>query len=663
MLTLVVVNRIQVASEGTRLTELASLAPDISLVVHTLQKERGTSAGFLGNPDGPFKDRLTELQGESDRAISTLVAAVQAFDMTALGPDFQHETDAALADLEKLTTIRQRVSALTLTVAEMARSYTAIIASLLNIIEEMPSRSHSAAISEHIVAYIALLQAKERAGLERAMGSNGFSAGAFVPAVYQRFLTLMGEQTAYLDIFSNHARPDERAALLSILSGDSGQAVERLRAIAVNSVATGSTEGVKGADWFDTITRKIEGFKVLEDSIAANILTDARDLGDRAWSEVWISVAVGLAVILVTVGVMLVIARGITYPVRGMTQAMRLLAQKNYETDIPGQDRSDEIGDMAKALLVFRDSMVRADTLAMKEFQDSRDRDDNTWRIAEELDRGFDQGVRQVLEALSGTTTRIRAAAENMAAIAERTRTQASTVSVASSQASSSVQTVASAAEELSASINEIGRQVRESSAIADRASDEARRTTDVVSRLAAAAYKIGEVVSLITDIADQTNLLALNATIEAARAGDAGKGFAVVANEVKSLATQTAKATGDIRQQIGAVQDETETAVNAIESIAEIINNINDMTATISAAVEEQDKATQEIAQSVQKASDGTTEVSQTIGGVTDASSEIGTVARSVLEATDSLKGEAEKLNDLVARFLRDVRSVRTRR
>jgi methyl-accepting chemotaxis protein len=270
----------------------------------------------------------------------------------------------------------------------------------------------------------------------------------------------------------------------------------------------------------------------------------------------------------------------------------------------------------------------------------------------------FESGVLAALDALAQSAGKMRNTAHTMSNTAEKTTQQASTVAAASEQASVNVQTVAAATEELSSSISEISRQVIDSAQIAGGAVDEANRTDTTVQGLSEAAEKIGAVVKLINAIASQTNLLALNATIEAARAGDAGKGFAVVANEVKSLASQTARATEEISTQVAAIQSATGDTLGAIQKINGVIKSLNEITTAIASAVEEQGAATQEIARNVQEAARGTQEVTTNIVGVNQAASDTGTAAGMVLSSADELGRQADALRSNVSAFLARIRA-----
>jgi methyl-accepting chemotaxis protein len=363
-----------------------------------------------------------------------------------------------------------------------------------------------------------------------------------------------------------------------------------------------------------------------------------------------IAVVLGLATALL-------IGRGLSRPVVAMTDRMTRLAGGDRSVEIPGLDRADEIGGMAKALQVFKDSLIASDRLAEAqhaEHEAQRGRGERIDRLTQE----FDRLVLAALGRVSAAATQLQATAQTMSATAEQTTRQADAVASASLDATGNVETVAAATEELTASIAEIGRQVAESTRIAGQAVATAEKTDGTVRGLVDAAQRIGEVVQLITDIASQTNLLALNATIEAARAGEAGKGFAVVASEVKNLASQTAKATEEIGSQIAGIQEISRQAAGAIAEIGRVIAEISHISTTIAAAVEEQGAATKEISRNVQQAARGTQQVSGNIAGVSEAAASTGDASREVLTAADGLNHEATDLRGFVSRFLAEMRA-----
>ncbi|MBF0267046.1 MAG: HAMP domain-containing protein [Alphaproteobacteria bacterium] len=355
---------------------------------------------------------------------------------------------------------------------------------------------------------------------------------------------------------------------------------------------------------------------------------------------------------------LVITAGAIIRPVNALTKSMRRLADGDRQAEIPALSQKDEVGEMARAVDVFKQNALEMDRLRAEQDRQKKAAEEERRQGMHSLADNFDHSVGGVMRQVLSSVTDLETTAKNMSTIADETMRQATAVAAASQEASTNVQTVASAAEELSASIQEISRQVAQSTKVAHGAADEAERANAMVQGLAEAANRIGEVVHLINDIASQTNLLALNATIEAARAGDAGKGFAVVANEVKSLANQTAKATDEISQQISAVQGATQNAVNAIESITKVIGEVNQISTAIASAVEEQGAATQEIARNVQEASGATAEVTSHIAGVTQGAEKTGGSASHVLIAAEGLSRETEQLRQQVDGFLSGVKA-----
>ncbi|MCL8486299.1 MULTISPECIES: methyl-accepting chemotaxis protein [Bradyrhizobium] len=349
---------------------------------------------------------------------------------------------------------------------------------------------------------------------------------------------------------------------------------------------------------------------------------------------------------------------GIAKPMRALVAVLQRMA-KGEEVAISGEGRGDEIGETAQAVNQIK-IMLAEKAQQEAEAKIAMDKLIAEKRRAEmhQMANGFEQAVGQIVETVSHASTELEASASSLSSTAARSQTLATTVAAASEEASTNVQSVASATEEMSSSVTEISRQVQESARMASDAVDQARRTNERVGELSKAATRIGDVVELINTIAGQTNLLALNATIEAARAGEAGRGFAVVASEVKALAEQTAKATGEIGQQIGSIQAATQESVGAIREISGTIEKLSEISSAIAAAVEEQGAATQEISRNIQQAAIGTQQVSANISEVQRGAGETGSASSQVLSAAQMLSGDSNRLKVEVDRFLSTVRA-----
>lgn len=405
----------------------------------------------------------------------------------------------------------------------------------------------------------------------------------------------------------------------------------------------------------DGLQSEVTAFYRYTEAKAEEISQDAASLSVLVQ---WLMILVGIVGVASGLIVGFLVSRlSIVRPLDRAVACLRDLAQGELGVEVPGTERKDEIGEIARGLQVFKENAQERERLNIAQQKEQEAKEARATAIARMIE-AFDAEVSTALEIVSSASAELEATAQSLSSSSEETSRQAASVASASSQASANVQTVASAAEEMSSSIQEVARQMAEASQVADGAAGEAEKAQELIGGLKEGGRKIGEVVQLINDIAGQTNLLALNATIESARAGEAGKGFAVVAGEVKELAKQTGKATEEIGGQVSAMQGSIEQAVAAVNGIAEVIFKLNQMSSIVASAVEEQRAATDEISRNVNEAARGTDAVSENILGVTQAAESAAAGSTQVLSASGSLAEQAVRLKRQFDAFVGQIRA-----
>jgi len=512
----------------------------------------------------------------------------------------------------------------------------------------------------------ALAKLDNRAEIEKALHQADAKVNTLQAAVWRLGATgdasliaaMTQTQSALKKIFNQlRGEADDRSLLDVVSSLDS--IVKRF--LAANDEVV-KTEQLKADIGLRALKSASEATELMETAVSTaqenNRVAKEQVSAQVAWAN---RLNVGMAIVVMgsLIGAMAFSFLGVARPMTRLNRALGEMAGGNLNVVIPGASRGDEIGDLAKTVVVIRKNAEQkaGDEVKAKLTQDeilAKQRRAEMVRLADQ----FEGAVGGIVATVSSASTQLEASAGTLTSTAERAQELTTIVAAASEEAATNVQSVASSTEEMSSSITEIGRQVQESARIANGAVDQARKTNDRVGELSKAAARIGDVVELINTIAGQTNLLALNATIEAARAGEAGRGFAVVASEVKALAEQTAKATGEIGQQITGIQAATEESVNAIKEISGTIEKLSEISSAIASAVEEQGAATKEISRNVQQAARGTQQVSSNITDVQRGAGETGSASSQVLSAARSLSGESNRLKLEVGKFLNSVRA-----
>ncbi|MBK8174994.1 MAG: nitrate- and nitrite sensing domain-containing protein [Rhodospirillales bacterium] len=637
-----------------RLSALVDLAPVISSLIHELQKERGMSAGFISSKGAKFADDIPAQRQHSDGALTAVNAAfagdAAGLSESGLSPFIRD----ARQGLDQLPAMRKRISSLELPVKDAAAYYTGTIASLLGMIEQLAVVSDQPRVSRAVVAYMALLRAKEAAGLQRAMGAAGFGAGKFEHDVYVRFLAMIARQETYFEQFHRFASDAAQKFLSDTVSGPAVDEVARMQRVAVDSLRTGTTEGIQAGDWFKQITAKIDLLRLAEEFQNNELRQITQELRADARYD-FNAILIGATIIaLMTIGFALAMARTVTAPISAIVATIRRLSEGDTDVKVVGANRRDEIGAIARALKVFRDNAVEKVRLEGErqetEARNLADRNNAVMEMANRIERETKDSVTHVQDEAK----RMAGVSAEMSRLTEQTGVNAQHVAAASNEMLTIAETVAAAAEELAASSDDIRRLASTVGDISRSATGEAQRAAQTISTLVEAANNVGSVLDLIKEIADKTNLLALNATIEAARAGEAGRGFAVVATEVKMLADQTAKATDKINSQVHGMRVASSDSATAIKEVSRVIDEVAQIASDVVSSVEQQREATQEISVNMQQNAQSSREVTERISDVSDAAKASSELAGGVLQTSEALQASVAALRQTINHMTR---------
>ncbi len=624
-------DRRSVAADMDAIGVVAKAAPIIAEAVHELQRERGYSVGYIDSREQSLATAMSGQRPKTDKALEAWNERLAEYSKLYAGTKFAKNLDVAKSRLTELGKMRTEIDASSTDSQKVMETMVSAVAGLLNVIDAIEEMTEDGHIIHQSSAMVALMRRKEYTAQGRGWGTIGFGAGQFVPQMYQAFMRSQNLGDAYTTIFSRRATQAQIEFLNSTVDGPARDAVNKMRQAAALSPYKGNAGNVTTQQWLEATSKYIDSLKRVEDRLLSDFAATVQGVASKARWGFWNLLAVFLGLLAITGTVVWFVVLSITRPVGQLVQTMTTLADGRHDIEVPGTDRGDELGHMARAVLVFRDAAVEKERLesqsadAQKASEVERQRNEaaraaaaaQVKHVVDALGEGLEQLAKGALsyrittefadeykKVQSDFNAAISQLQETIGSIVTSTRevsNAAGEISSSTTDLSQRTEEQAASLEETSASMEEISATVKQNADNAQQANQFASGTREVcdrggqvvaeavkaMSRIEDSSRKISDIIGVIDEIARQTNLLALNAAVEAARAGEAGRGFAVVASEVRSLAQRSSQAAKDIKDLISnssnQVQEGVELVNRAGTSLNEILTSIKKVAEIVS--------------------------------------------------------------------------------
>ncbi len=642
----VIVARFRTLERQEHLCELIDILANVGRLIHALQKERGSSAGFIGSGGRELADQLAEIRREADALLPVVQAGFSHVDPLIHTPQVVASVGIALDELAGLAGLRARISSLQASRPESFDGFTNLIEGLLTIVSAAAEEATDPVQSRDLIAYFNFLQGKELAGQERATNAAALSVGLYEPRQHHRALQLTSAQQRAFKVFETFARPEQKQAFARIVPTELAQEIAHMRDVIQQGGLKGDLQGLTAPRWFQTTTRRIDLLKVFEEKLTEDLRRCCAEQREAARLQFMTPLSD---------------ERGSTaFSARRLRR--RLMKQASFTQAIARDMQALSLRpemNAKTALLQEAQRLFRADCgggLTAHQ-RAERQRQIRQQQRVDAAVHGYSLDTEQALAALAGTADLMRNQAQSLTEMANVAGDRTLEMKSAAHASLESIQAVARATNELTGAVQDINQQAEQSMSFARQAADKAEDTKGTVDRLADVAERVSDVVEVIRTIAAQTNLLALNASIEASRAGEAGKGFAVVATEVKSLATQATQAASEIATLANDISQACRHTVVEIADIGQAISGVSGMSTRIAAALSQQREATERINASIQRVAAGTEITTESVEQVAGAASNTGSMAVTILDVAGTLNDLAGNLRKGLSSFVGQLR------